>query len=55
LNYLKKGLPKGYRRGNFILMDFEGAFHIIYDERLEAEALSSGTHVFTNLTIKELG
>jgi phosphopantothenoylcysteine decarboxylase/phosphopantothenate--cysteine ligase len=53
LNYLKKELPKGYRRGNFILMDFEEAFHIIYDERLEIETLNPGTHVFTNLTIKE--
>lgn len=53
LNYLKRELAKGYRRGNFILADSEEAYHILHDEKLEVETLNPGIHVFTNLTVKD--
>lgn len=53
LNYLKRELSKGYRKGNFILADSEKAYHVLHDERIEVEALNPGVNVFTNLTIKD--
>jgi len=53
LNYLKRELAKGYRRGNFILADSEEAYHILHDEKLEVKPLNHGVYVFTNLTVKD--
>jgi uncharacterized protein with NRDE domain len=53
LNYLKMELGKGYRRGNFILADSKEAYHILHDEKMEAEVLKPGVYVFTNLMVKD--
>jgi len=53
LDYVKREIVKGYRRTNIILADLSNAYHVLYDERVEVEALSPGVHVFTNLTVKE--
>lgn len=54
LGHVKAELDEGgYKRGNFIIADFQRAYHVLNDERVEVEVLKPGLHVVTNLTVKD--
>lgn len=48
-NYLKDNFGKGYKRGNFVVLDSEKGYHIIYDEKMIVRTMERGIHVITNL------
>lgn len=48
-NFLKDNFGKGYKRGNFVVLDSEKGYHIIYDEKMIVRTLERGIHVITNL------
>ena len=48
-NYLKDNFGRGYKRGNFVVLDSEKGYHIIYDEKLIVRTMERGIHVITNL------
>lgn len=51
LEYLKRELKiGGYKKGNFILLDKNCGFHIIYDEEVIVWEVGHGTYVVSNLT-----
>ena len=52
-NYLKENFGLGYKRGNFVVLDSEKGYHIIYDEKMIMRALGKGIHVITNLMAVE--
>lgn len=48
--YLKEEVRKGYRKGNFVLLDEDNGFHVIYDTDVEVREMEKCIHVITNLT-----
>ncbi|MEM2935614.1 MAG: bifunctional phosphopantothenoylcysteine decarboxylase/phosphopantothenate--cysteine ligase CoaBC [Candidatus Bathyarchaeia archaeon] len=48
--FLKEEIKKGYRKGNFILLDENRGFHVLYDGDVTTKELGRGIHVITNLT-----
>jgi phosphopantothenoylcysteine decarboxylase/phosphopantothenate--cysteine ligase len=48
--FLKEEIKRGYRKGNFVLLDKNRGFHVLYDVDVTARELGRGTHVITNLT-----
>lgn len=51
LERLIEELPSGYKKGNFVIADFNSAFHIVYDEEIIiSKIMSNSVHVITNLT-----
>ncbi len=43
-------LPQGYRKCNFIIADFEQAYHLIHDEKIFVLGISPGVYVVVNIT-----
>jgi len=48
--FLKEEIKKGYRKGNFVLLDENRGIHVLYDGDVTTRELGRGIHVFTNLT-----
>lgn len=48
--YLKEEIKRGYRKGNFVLLDENRGFHVLYDVDVTTRKLGGGVHVITNLT-----
>jgi len=48
-NYLKNNFGEGYKRGNFVVLDSENGYHIVYDEKIIVRSIERGVHVITNL------
>jgi phosphopantothenoylcysteine decarboxylase/phosphopantothenate--cysteine ligase len=50
LEYLKRELKiGGYKKGNFILLDKDHGFHVIYDEEVIVREVEKGDYVVSNL------
>lgn len=49
--YVRREAPRGYRKANYIILDPEEGFHVVYDERVYCRRLDAGAHVFTNVTM----
>ncbi len=50
IEHIKENVRE-YKRGNFVVADFEAAFHLIHDENIILMELKPGIHVITNLMI----
>lgn len=48
INELKKGL---YKRGNFIIADFNKAYHVIHDKEITVREIKQSPYIVTNLTL----
>jgi len=48
--FLKEEIKRGYRKGNFVLLDENTGFHVLYDIDVITRELERGVHVITNLT-----
>ncbi len=48
--FLKEEIKRGYRKGNFVLLDENRGFHVIYDVDVTTRELRGGVHAITNLT-----
>ena len=48
--YLRGEVGKGYQKGNFVVLDEESGFHLIYDRDVTMRELKAGVHVVTNIT-----
>ena len=42
---------RGHRRGNFVVLDLESAWHIVWDRRTVVRDIGDGAYVVTNLTL----
>jgi len=48
--FLKEEIKRGYRKGNFVILDENRGFHLLYDVDVTTRELERGIHMFTNLT-----
>ena len=51
-NYLSRPeTRRGYRRGKFVVLDPESAWHIVWDQGIVVREIGEGVYVVTNLTL----
>lgn len=42
---------RGYRRGNFVILDQESAWHVVWDRGIVVREIEAGAYALTNLTM----
>lgn len=51
-DYLSRAETRhGYRRGNFVVLDHESAWHIVWDRGTAVRPIREGAYIVTNLTL----
>ena len=49
VEHLKSEVTRGYKKGNFVILDPTRGYHVLYDEKVYVWEVKPGIHVFTNL------
>lgn len=49
VKYLEDNFKEGYKRGNFVVLDFNEGYHVVYDENIIVRGIKENFCVITNI------
>ncbi len=49
VKYLEDNFKEGYKRGNFVVLDFNKGYHVVYDENIIVKEIKENICVITNI------